>query len=504
MTTKSHIKRLNDHISSDKRYYNIRDLNKQNLSMIRKNTLDRSHYIHECYDHIFRIERSMTNGELITIKECYDKLKEEYFEYYDEYIKYYPRSISQGLTQHNLIWVIISRLTCLLLSAKHDVINKDWYHMYTKNINGLDIQCVSDRLLVINNKSIRSYSVDDIMGTLFCLSAKLYQTSFTLHLYTWLDMINARHSQLINENNDNEMFDSEEYTEEDKNNHKMNIKRRNINLKYTEECSRIFFCLYKAIDNYNLFPRVSPRIDIENISINDFKISNRMYYAKLDNSLIIHDDIETIGNFNYWKLNTTGKNSNDENIEKIKKNWEGLIKEYVLEWWSKELFDKVANLTYQLILRPGEKERSVTNGIGKRPFSILKRTRSINTIEYINYTKLSKEKIAQKCFNLNCRSNPYYDAYFLVLIEIFLDKTFNLKFQQIYKIDSLYDTNELTCTKTPIILRIMGGWDVYYYGRFYHCRSLSRSLLVVLIILNNDKSIPQIDLTNIIEYIFKL
>jgi hypothetical protein len=136
-------------------------------------------------------------------------------------------------------------------------------------------------------------------------------------------------------------------------------------------------------------------------------------------------------------------------------------------------------------LRPGEYGRATAGNQGVPPghYEILKKNRPMGTLDNLDFHafKVPSDQLMAYCSDLNRKSNRIRDSALLYLIDQFMYHTFNIRFQANFarqEHEWSQDVDDLEKNDHPMIIQVLGGWDVYCMGEVTQTRNLGRAFLI--------------------------
>lgn len=94
---------------------------------------------------------------------------------YNKLNEYLPGCRRPGFTMATLLWTVNAGIALLNVRWKKSV---PWREMYDEGASGLDLPYVLDHYLVLYTKPVKDHTLHELMGELFTLTTRLYETDY--------------------------------------------------------------------------------------------------------------------------------------------------------------------------------------------------------------------------------------------------------------------------------------------------------------------------------------
>lgn len=486
----------------------IKDALQYDIKEVRKCS-QKAIYLSELLDFLTRIslekndDRSPISKKNLRI--LMDRIGNEYWMYPGSYAETFPYNISQNWTLHTILWCILCKLYCIYYEYNSYYGPAPYMVLYGKQTSGYDVKYAHQSKLALPGDIVRDFTVNQLLRALYWFTILNNKIEYTQDLSVWLNMLILRQAQLLYGKGTRDIYNSigycEKISDEEEDDESVSTEELcqwTVNSLFVEECARVIFDLRSSHLNYMFYDRNAPFIS--EIDLNMSQVLLLPLYNVEDD----HKYIRIMGEEHFIQVqpNKTREdikahdgyfidqrlvifNDKKYNISYL---WEFFVLKKLIPHYTHDHQEAVKAKGYKMMLVPGEYKRWKQRGCGQRPFTVLQKSRPANTITYITNVafQVTKEQLFKRVFSLSERFDPIDDAYFIVIMNSYLDMAFNIKFEDLIHFEDYVPLSEsLAKYNHPVIVQLMGGWDVYDMGVIYHCRGLARALLVLIIIIKN-------------------
>lgn len=321
---------------------------------------------------------------------------------------------------------------------------------------------------------------------------------FHQELEIWIEWLGLRTYELIYSCDTKEVFDSEEYCI---------IRSHSENLwsasdGFICETQRLF-CEFKGyMYKYNMYPRHMVSCTRDGLKTVQMSLGRHLIdiYPFPAGETIYCD-------MTFYLINFF---DNDTRIESaIKKRWCKWLDSNIKQYYHDKTKITLQKTALGHVLRPGEIMRATHQKMGIIPslYEVLKKNRPSGALDHIDFHLFASSWNDLRSYFealdgiYDCRK----DAILLCLIDQYLQHTYNLDFRKFFcreEINWTYNFKDIETSSHPLLIQIMGGWDVYYKGDLYHTRQFSRAFLVWCYKMHGFYSVSKIIKTRI--YYFSL